>query len=87
MKEVDNTIDCLSSCPVYVELDMLEDAAIALGSREAIAVLSYSDVTLGGVVKAAAYVTNCLLVFWLVCIGLGVLILMVFPDLRFIRQV
>ena len=54
MKEVDNTIGCLSSCPVYVELDMLEDAAIALGGREAMAVLGYSEVTPEGVVKAAA---------------------------------
>ena len=52
------TISYLSLCPVYVELDTLEDAAVALGGREALAVLGYFEVTVGGIVKA---------VFWLAC--------------------
>ena len=75
MKEVDITIGCFFSYPVYVELDMLEESAVALGSGEAVAVLDYFKVTTGGVVKAAAYVTGYPSVFWFV------------PDLRFIRQV
>ena len=59
MNDVDITIGHLSSCPVCVELDTLEDATEALGGGEVAAKLGYSEITLGGVVRVAAYVTSC----------------------------
>ena len=59
MKKVDMTIDYLSSCPVCVKLDTLEDAVVALGSGEAATVLGCSEVIAGAIIKAAACVAGC----------------------------
>ena len=59
MEEVDIMNDCLSSCPVCVKLDTLKDVVVALDCGEAEAILDYSEVAVGGVVKVAAYIASC----------------------------
>ena len=88
MKEVVTTISRLSSCLVCVKPDMLEDAVVALSSEEAEVVLGYSEVTTRDVVKEAAYIVGCPPTFYFEAeIWFVELMLMVFSDLRFIRQV
>ena len=65
MNEVVIIIGCLSSCPVWAELDVLEDATVILRVGEATAKLDCFAVTLGGIVRAAVYVVDCPPSLWM----------------------